>query len=109
MGGQTPPSYALLTPDGLRERGCFYVRPGPTGGFDGELEDRGVDRRRMALRARRLAGPVDSLGRLGRHARRAFRLSAGPLPVGFPPGSAPRSGMLSGLHRQAVRYSTPVA
>jgi hypothetical protein len=27
-------AYAVLTPDGLRERGCIYVRPSPKAGFD---------------------------------------------------------------------------
>lgn len=27
-------AYAVLTPDGLRERGCVYVRPSPKAGFD---------------------------------------------------------------------------
>ena len=30
-------AYAVLTPDGTRERGCVYVYPGKFGGFDAEV------------------------------------------------------------------------
>ena len=29
--------YAVLTPDGTRERGCLYIRPSSKAGFDAEV------------------------------------------------------------------------
>jgi hypothetical protein len=31
-------AYAVLTPDGTRERGCIYVYPGKTGDYDAEVQ-----------------------------------------------------------------------
>ncbi|WP_067732605.1 twin-arginine translocation pathway signal protein [Novosphingobium naphthalenivorans] len=34
FANRTSFAYAVLTPDGLRERGCVYVRPSPVAGYD---------------------------------------------------------------------------
>lgn len=34
FASRTSFAYAVLTPDGLRERGCVYVRPSPVAGYD---------------------------------------------------------------------------